>query len=438
MNSLEVIGKETLSKIKWRILPFCFLLYVINYIDRINLGFAAMDMNSDLQISSAAFGFLSSLFFVPYFFLEVPSNMLLHRFGAKKWMARIMITWGMVIIGMFFVQNYTHVATLRFLLGVAEAGFFPGMIYYFTYWFPARERAGIIGFFMMAVPFGNFLGAPVSTWIMDNVHWLGYAGWRWMFMMEGVPAVIIGILVLFLLADKPQDVKWLSAEEKNWLINQLDKENELKKETASFSLKQIFSYRRVWLLGIIYMSIQITTQSANYWMPTIVKEFSSSFSNTTVGMIMMLPGIISLIFMPFWGLHSDKTRERKYHAAIPMLLSGIGMVMIATSSNMYIRIFGVIINAVGNVAFYGPFWSLPTIYLTGQAAAVGVAIINSMSSLGGFLGNNIIGFIKGTSYGSGGVLFFQAACCIVAFLVTMSLDLKDKALTDNNTMDSDI
>jgi len=403
------------------------MLYVLNYIDRINLGFAAMDMNIDLQITNVAFGFLSSLFFVPYFLLEVPSNMCLHKFGARKWMARIMITWGMVIVGMFFVQNYYHVAILRFLLGCAEAGFFPGMIYYFTYWFPAKQRASIIGFFMMAVPFGNFLGAPLSTWIMDNVHWLGYAGWRWMFMFEGIPAILAGIVTLLYLADNPLKVSWLTQQQKDWLAGELKKENELKKETASFTLRQIFTFKRVWVLGIIYMSIQITTQSANYWMPIIVKGFSSSFSNTTVGLIMMLPGIVSLIVMPFWGMHSDKTKERKLHTALPMLLSGFGLILIAVADNMYIKIGGLVLNAIGNVAFYGPFWSLPSIYLTGAAAAVGVAIINSLSSLGGFLGNNIIGIIKG-EYGSTGVLCFQATCCVIAFLLTMSLDLHDDAL----------
>jgi ACS family tartrate transporter-like MFS transporter len=407
-------------------------MYIVNYIDRINIGFAALDMNKELQITNAAFGFLSSVFFIGYFLLEVPSNMLLHRYGARKWMARICTSWGLVTMGMFFVQGYTHVLTLRSLLGIAEAGFFPGMIYYFTYWFPAKERAGIIGFFMLAVPFGNFIGAPLSTLIMDHIHWLGQSGWRWMFMIEGASAVIIGVMAFFYLVDTPSKAKWLDDDEKAWLIGQLEKENELKKETASLSLKQIFSFRKVWQLGAIYMMIQITTQTVNYWMPVIVKGFSTSFSNTSVGLILMLPGIVSLIVMPFWGMHSDKHKERKYHASLPMLLSGLGLSMIAISDNMYIKICGLIFNAIGNVAFYGPFWSLPSIYLTGHAAAVGVAIINSLSSLGGFIGNNIVGVIKDTSLGGNGVLAFQALCCVIAFAITMSLNLKDKAMGGND------
>lgn len=428
MPNESVIAAATLRKVSWKIIPFCLLMYIVNYIDRICIGFAAMDMNADLQITSAAFGFLSSAFFIGYCLLEVPSNMLLHRFGARKWMARIIISWGLVTMAMYFVQSYTQVLTLRILLGCAEAGFFPGMIYYFTFWFPAKQRAGIIGFFMLAVPFGNFVAAPLSTWIMDNIHWFGQAGWRWMFMLEGGAAVIVGIIAIFCLIDHPSKAKWLTDEEKHWLISTIDRENALKKETASFSFKQMFTYYRVWQLGMVYMFIQITTQSVNYWMPIIVKGFSSSFSNTTVGMILMLPGFISLVVMPFWGIHSDKTRERKYHAALPMILSAVGLSMIAVSDNMYIKILGVIFNAVGNVAFYGPFWALPSIYLTGEAAAVGVAIINSLSSLGGFTGNTIIGLLKDSSMGSFGVLIFQAACCLIAAGIVMSLNLKDKAL----------
>lgn len=435
MATQTSIESRTLSKIKWKIIPFCLLMYFINYIDRINIGFAALDMNTDLHISNAAFGFLSSVFFIGYFLLEVPSNMLLHRFGARRWMARICVSWGLVTLGMFFVQGYSHVLSLRVLLGIAEAGFFPGMIYYFTFWFPAKERAGIIGLFMLAVPVGNFTGAPLSTWIMDNIHWLGHSGWRWMFMLEGSAAVVVGIMALFVLTDSPAKAKWLTEEEKAWLIDRLHRENELKKSTASFTLRQTFSYIRVWQLAFIYMFVQITTQSVNYWMPIIVKSFSATFSNTSVGMLLMLPGIISLIIMPLWGRHSDKTKERKYHTALPMLLSGIGLALIAVSDNMHVRILGVVLNAVGNVAFYGPFWSLPSIYLTGQAAAIGVAIINSMSSLGGFIGNNIVGVLKDSSFGNSGVLAFQAGCCIVGFLLTLSLKLRDDALYDD-TADS--
>lgn len=429
-SSAGSMESSVMKKIKWKLIPFCLALYLINYIDRINIGFAALEMNAELGLTKAAYGYLTSAFFIGYFFLEVPSNMLLHRFGARKWMARIIITWGLVTMGMFFVQSYTHIYGLRILLGIAEAGFFPGMIYYFTQWFPAKERAGIIGMFMLAIPFGNFVAAPFSTLIIDNIHWLNYAGWRWMFMIQGFLAVVLGVMAFFYLVDGPDKAKWLNPEEKTWLSGILQKEAEYKKDTASFTLKQIFSYGKVWQLGIIYMTFQIASQCVIFWMPTIVKSFSTQFSNTTVGAIMMVPGIISFIIMPFWGRHSDKTKERKFHTALPMLCSVVGLLLIAFSGNIYIKIAGVIMNAIGNVSFYGPFWSLPSIYLTGFASAVGVAIINSLSSLGGFLGNTIVGMIATSSMGMNGGMLFLAGCAFTAFLITLTLKTKDQALED--------
>lgn len=429
-NDAKPICSEAsvIKKVKYKIIPFCLLLYIINYIDRINIGFAALEMNQDLGLTQATYGFLTSAFFIGYFFLEVPSNMLLHRFGARKWMARIIVTWGLVTMAMFYAGNSTHVLVIRILLGIAEAGFFPGMIYYFTQWFPARERAGIIGLFMLAVPFGNFLAAPISTLIIDNIHWFGHAGWRWMFMLEGGAAVVLGIMAFFYLVDSPEKASWLSGEEKTLLITKLRKEEELKQDTTKMSLKQIFMYSRIWQLGFIYMTFQIASQCAIFWMPTIVKGFSATFSNTTVGFILMVPGLISFIVMPFWGMHSDKTRERKLHTAIPMFCSVVGLSLIAFCDDFYVRCFGLILNGVGNVAYYGPFWSLPSIYLAGFASAVGVAIINSLSSLGGFLGNSIIGVIISSSYGVTGALMFMACCGLLAFSLTMCLKIKDKAL----------
>ena len=433
VESVEDLEKRTISKVKWRLLPFCLLLYIINGIDRNNLGFAAMEMNTALEISSVAFGMLSSAFFVSYFLFEVPSNIAMHRIGARIWMARIMVSWGLVTIGMFFVQNFTHVFTLRFLLGAAEAGFFPGMIYYFTYWFPAKERASITAIFMLSAPIGTLLGAPVATWIMDNIHWLDHPGWRWLFIIEGVPAIFFGVITYFYLTNKVEDAKWLTPEERTWLSGVMAREAKLKEESAHLSLSQVFAHRRVWRLAFIYMTIQVTTQTVAFWMPSFVKEFSQAFSNSDVGLIMMGPGILGAIGMLYWGRHSDKSKERVYHTAIPMLVSGLGMVMIATSGNVYLKILGLTLNGIGNVCFYGPFWSLPTVFLTSEAAAVGVAIINSCSSFGGFAGSNIIGLIKSSSLGTNGVLYFQAACCVIAFLLTITLRVKDTALTGEST-----
>lgn len=431
---VSTLEKKTISKISWHLLPFCVFLYVINVIDRSNIGFAALDMNKALGISAAAFGSLTAMFFVGYFFCEVPSNMFMHRVGARIWMARIMITWGIVTCGMFFVQSFTQVSIVRILLGICEAGFFPGMIYYFTFWFPTKYRAGIIAIFFVACPIAATIGAPFATLVMDNIHWFGYAGWRWVFMLEGLLAVIGGIWTVFYLKNKPGDVKWLNKEEKDWVINKIAAEDALKTETAHFTIGKVFTYGKIWRLAFIYMFIQITTQTYQFWMPTIVKTFSTTFSNTMVGYIMMLPPICGAIGLLFWGKHSDKTGERVVHAAIPMVIMALSLAMIALSSNMTVKIIGLALTGVGNYAFYGPYWAIPTMYLTGEAAAIGVAIINSMSSFGGFSGNLVVGYLKGSTFGTTGVFAFQIFCAAVAFVLTITLKVKK---SDLNVSDVD-
>lgn len=427
MDSLA-IEKRTMGKMRLHLLPLCVVLYVINGIDRSNLGFTALDMNSALGISTAAFGTLTAMFFIGYFFFEIPSNMFMHRTGARLWMGRIMFTWGLVTCGMFFAQNFTHVATLRILLGVCEAGFFPGMMYYFTYWFPARHRASVIATFFIAAPIGGLIGAPLATQIMANIHWFGVEGWRWVFMIEGMFALVGAVVTWVYLKNKPQDVSWLNAEEKDWLETELTKEADQKTETAHFTVGKVFSYGKIWRLALIYMFAQITTQTFGFWMPTLVKEFSGAFSNTTVGWLMMLPPICGLVFMLIWGAHSDKTHERVYHTAIPMLVFVIALAMIAFTDNMTIKLIALGLTGIGTYGFYGPYWSVPSLYLSGEALAVGLALINSMSSFGGFSGNMAVGFIKASSLGSTGVFIFQLICIGIAFLMMITLKIDKSKL----------
>jgi Sugar phosphate permease len=426
---LSDIAKQTLTKVKYKILPFAFILYIVNIIDRVNLGFAALEMNKALHISSAAYGSLSAAYFITFLIFEVPSNILLHRIGTNKWIARIMVTWGMITSLTFFAQNFTHVYLLRFLLGMAEAGFFPGIIYYFTYWFPAKERAWATSLFMVASPISNIVGAPLATYVLDHIHWLGYAGWRWLFIIEGIPAVLLGVVTYFYMTNKPEDAKWLTSDEKKWLTQTLRAEQH-QNRVKHYSAAKVFAHFRVWHLVAIHITIQMMFQSVSFWMPTLVKEFSTTFSNTDIGFIMMLPGIAGAIAMPLWALHSDRTRERKYHIAIPMLVSAAGLALAGTSSSAAIKILGVVLNGMGNACFYGPFWSVPATFLTTEGAAVGVAIINSSSSIGGFFGNKLVGIINGSSLGVNGVLGFLIACSLAAFLLTLLLKLNERKSTN--------
>lgn len=425
MDSMDAVGKKTISKLKWHLMPFAFLLYVVNVVDRGNLAYAALDMNKALHITGTAFGVLLSVFFISYFLCEVPSNMALHRYGARRWMARIMVSWGLVTFCMFFVRTFVHISILRFLLGAAEAGFFPGMIFYFTLWFPAKQRAWAVSVFMLAIPVSMILSGPMSTWIMGNIHWLDQAGWRWLFLLEGSISVLVGVATFFYLTDRPEDAKWLDEKQKEWLRLEMAKEATPKEASRHLSVKKTLAHPRIWRLALIYFTMQMTTQIAAFWMPTLIKEFSKTFTNMAVGWISMAMSIVAAIAMVFWGWHSDARNERKYHAAIPMLISVIGLAMAAFSDNLIVKVIGLTINGAGNVMYVGPFWSLPAIFLTAEAAAVGMAMINSMSSLGGFIGSNVTGLLKDSRYGASGLLAFQAFCCLVAFALTISLRKRD-------------
>lgn len=433
---VKVIEKSAISKMTLHLMPLCVLLYIINIIDRGNLGFAALEMNKALSISPAAFGSLTSMFFIGYFFFEIPSNMFMHRTGARLWMGRIMFTWGLVTCGMFFAQNFTHVAILRVLLGVMEAGFFPGMMYYFTFFYPERHRASIISIFFLAAPIASSIGAPFATQIMTNIHWFGYAGWRWVFMIEGLLAVVGAVITWAFLKNGPEDCAWLDNEEKAWIRKELDGEMAGKSETEHFKLKDVFKYPTIWRLGFIYMFIQVTTQTFNFWSPTLVKEFSSTFSNNTVGWLMMLPGIAGAVFMLWWGPRSDKKNERIWHAAIPMLIFVLALSVIAYSDNITVKVIALAVTGIGNFAFYGPYWAIPSLYLSGEALAIGLALINSLSSFAGFAGNLIIGYIKTSSFGSTGVLLFQILCAAIAFILVITLKIKNNEKPAESTKTS--
>jgi len=421
MSQAGTIGERAVGRVKWHLVPLLFVLYIINWMDRVNLGYAALTMNKELAISSAALGALGASFFISYFIFEVPSNMLLNRYGARKWLARIMVSWGIVTILTGFAQNYWHVYIARFLLGMMEAGFFPGVVFYISLWIPQKQRARVIAAFMLALPASNIIAAPASTWILDNIHYFGLSGWRWLFVLEGLPAVLFGVITFFYLTDRPSEAKWLTEGERNWLVNEIKKEDEAKEGARHVRLKDMFSNMRTWRLGIIYLFLGMVGAGLPLWLPTIVKEFSK-VSNTSVGLLLLIPYVVSAIAMVFWGWHSDKKMERKYHAAIAIVCGAVGLFMAATVPNVTLEMIGVVVAVTGYTALLPPFWSIPGLYLAGASAAVGYAIINSCLSLGAFMAGYISGYLRGI--GNGAVLSYFGICYMIALALLLTLSLK--------------
>jgi MFS transporter, ACS family, tartrate transporter len=414
------IGERTLSKITWRIIPFVFCLYFIAFLDRVNLSYAALTMNKELGFNSTAFGFVAGIFFLGYFLFEVPSNLMLHRFGARKWIARIMVTWGFIVIITAWVQNETQLCGLRFLLGAGEAGFFPGIVYYFSFWFPAKQQAKSLATFMVGIAISNFIGAPLSTWIMDNIQWAGLSGWRWLFILEGLPAIIMGIATFFFLTDRPDDARWLAQEEKDWLKNELQKE-QAEKNIQHLSIWQVMANKRVWHLIITPLACMTGMYGLILWLPQLIKGLSSAYTNTQVGIISMIPYFVGAIVMVVVARHSDRTGERPYHIACCLAIAAVALVGSTISANPVLSIAMLSIASAALYSYHGPFWSLPSMFLEGESRAVGIAFINSFGQLGGFLGPMILGYLTSLTGTTTGGLYIIAGCLIVGAISTALL-----------------
>jgi ACS family tartrate transporter-like MFS transporter len=387
------IDSKTIRKLRVKILPFLFFLYVVAYLDRTNIGFAALTMNRDLNITSRQYGLLVGIFFFGYFIFEIPSNLLLHKIGARIWIARILISWGIVAMLTGIVRTVVHLYIARFLLGVAEAGFFPGIILYLTYWFPQREQARAIALFVAALPVTSILGAPISGIVLDHVHWLGISSWRWLLILEGLPAILGGVLTYFLLPNRPEEADFLTPEEKKSISAALAAENEHKRKKHDISATQALTDGRVWHLAAIGFTMTVGLYSISFWMPQLVKSLSSRYSNTVVGLLVTIPNIAGLVSMVLVSRSSDRRLERRYHAAIPAIVGGIALLLLGTTSSPPLSIILLSLVTLGIYSFYGPFFSLPSEFLTGFSAASGIALINSIGNLGGFVGPYAIGAI---------------------------------------------
>lgn len=414
-NALE---KTTMRKVFWRIVPYTFLLYVISYLDRANLGYAALQMNKDLALSAEAFGFAGGIFFIGYFLFEVPSNVALQKYGSRIWISRILLTWGAVAVLTGFAQSAMQLYVLRFLLGVAEAGFFPGIIIYLTYWFRSKEQATTVAFFTAAIPVSYLMGAPLSTWIMDNVNGFGLSGWRWMLILEGVPAIAAGIFNYFYMTDRPEKAKWLTEEERAWLTKELAADHATRKNVKHLGLWQAISNPKVLFLSAVYFIYQVGNLGIGLWMPQIIQGFGGDLSHFQIGLVAMVPYAVATVAMVLWSRSSDRTGERQKHTAAPLLIAGLALAATGLTRDPYIAIGLISVALAGIYAFKSPFWSLPGLFLSRSTAAVSIAAINSIGNLGGFVGPYAMGAAKTWTGSALGGLMFLAALLFLSFLMT--------------------
>ena len=382
-----------MHKVSWRLIPFMVLLYFVAFLDRVNVGFAALTMNKDLGLTATVFGNGAGIFFIGYFIFEVQSNIALEKFGARMWIARIMITWGIISGLMALTKGPISFYTLRFLLGIAEAGFFPGMILYLTYWFPSAYRAKIVGCFLLAIPISSIIGAPISTALLGTSI-LGLKGWQSLFILEALPALVLGVVVLFFMTDKPEKAHWLTPAERDWLSRVLQAERKTRESVHHYTLGQALMNPRVVLFGLMYFGIVIGLYGFSFWLPQIIKGFGG-LSNWQVGLITMIPSAFAAAAMYLWGRHSDKTGERVWHVFLPAIIGGTSLAISGfLTGTPALALVALTIGAMGIYAALPTFWTLPTAMLSGTAAAGGIALINSIGNLGGYFGPSFMGYLK--------------------------------------------
>ncbi|WP_333609972.1 MFS transporter [Pantoea piersonii] len=387
------LERQTVRRVVWRILPFLIVCYLIAIIDRGNIGMASLQMNEDLGLSKAVFGLASSLFFVGYFLFEVPSNLAMQKIGAKIWISRIMISWGIVSVCTAFVESSEMLYVLRFLLGAAEAGFFPGVILYLTYWIPAKYRARVIATFMVAIPAANFIGSPISGAILSLDGWFGMRGWHWLFILEGVPAVLLGVAAFFVLSNRPDNAGWLTAEQRNWLSSTLAAENAQRKAIGHISLWQLLRHKHIWVMALIYAGASAAGSTLSVWSPQLLKSFG--LDNFTTGLVNAIPYGLASVLMIVWGRSSDRTGERRWHTALTLFLIAGGLLSAFISQSLTGSVVILSLVLIGAYSMKGPFWALASGWLSSSTAAAGLAAIGAVANLiGGGLMVNVYGIIN--------------------------------------------
>jgi MFS transporter, ACS family, tartrate transporter len=403
--------RRAMRKASFRLLPFLCLCYGVSFLDRVNVGFAALAMNADLGFTASVFGFGAGIFFVGYILFEVPSNLLLERVGARRWIARIMVSWGLIAAAMSLVNGPISFYVMRFLLGVAEAGFFPGIILYLTFWFPALERARIVSLFMAAVPISAVIGAPISGALLGFDGLGGLKGWQWLFLIEGVPAILLGIAAWFLLDERPQEAKWLTTAERRALSGLLAAETKAAKAAGFAELRQGLTQPRVLVLGFLYFCIVVGLYGIGFWMPQVIQSYG--LTPLQIGLLTAIPYLFASGDMVLWGWHSDLTGERSWHVTLPLLVAAAAFAASALSLPLAPMMLALTVATIGIYGAIGTFWSLPTTLLTGTAAAAGLALINSMGNAGGLVGPFVVGVMKdATGTFTTGLLFLAGALAV--------------------------
>jgi MFS transporter, ACS family, tartrate transporter len=380
-----------MRQVALRVVPFLMTCYFISFVDRVNLGFAALQMVGDLRLSPTVFGLGGGLFFVSYFLCEVPSNVLLEKLGARRWIARIMITWGFLAAGMAAVKGPHSFYAMRLLLGAAEAGFFPGVILYLTYWFPANYRARVIAWFTVAIPVSSFLGSPISAALLEVDGWLGLRGWQWMFILEGVPAILLGLACLVVLSDRPRDARWLTAEQRGWLEARLETEARGERVVARASLWQVLWNKHVLALSLVLAGSTAVSSGLQLWQPQIIKSYG--LTNLQTGLLNSIPFALASVIMVWWGRRSDQSGERIWHAGLPLILTACGLAAALLFNSLFSTLVILCLAVIGIYAGKGPVWAVSTELLSSNAAAAGLAQINALSNLAGFGTVYLMGYI---------------------------------------------
>jgi MFS transporter, ACS family, tartrate transporter len=410
------LQRSTMRKVYLRLLPFAVLSYILAYIDRINVSFAGLTMKDDLGMNAATFGFALGTFYWGYFIFEVPSNVILEKVGARIWIARIMITWGILAGLTAAVTGATSFAIVRFLLGAAEAGFFPGIILYFTYWFPSRHHARIVSGFLVGLPIAVALGAPVSTALLGLDGLFGLRGWQIMYIAEAIPTVVIGIVTFFVLTDRPQQAKFLTEDERNWLVTTIAAERRATEAVRRYSLWEALYNPKVLLLALNYLGIVTASLGLLFFIPQIIKSLGN-YSNMTVGWLTMIPYICGGIAMVIWGRISDRMNERRWNLFVGCVVATVGLVIAGMTMGTWWALIGVSIATMGFYGSKGPFFAMPPMFLSGPGLAAGIAWINSLGNLGGFFGPWYVGIMKDLTGNYSGGLYGLALLCLVSSIV---------------------